>query len=212
MWKGDFAAHMLRSAPSISRYYMLDPWRPLDRWNKPLNTTAEDLERAYREALQGTAFAADKIKVLRGTTTEVIDQIPNESLDLIYVDGDHTLRGIATDLICVYPKLKLGAYLGGDDFEPSIWHHGPKFEPTLVFPFVVYFAGAVGAELWALDHQQFIMQKPLGGRHFQFHNPRGIYAQTELLPLIPFPHQPNIIRRIVNKLQHPLNRAGTLGR
>ena len=127
VWKGDFAATVLHTTPSIARYYMIDPWRRLDRWNKPLNTTDVDLERAYQDALQSTAFAKDKIVVLRGTTTGVIDKIPDKSLDFVYVDGDHTLRGITTDLICTYPKLKAGGYIGGDDFEPNIWQHGPKF-------------------------------------------------------------------------------------
>ena len=100
VWKGEFAASMLGATPSIVRYYMIDPWRRLDHWNKPLNTG--DLEHAYQEALRATAFAKERIEVLRGTTAERFDQIPDNSLDLIYVDGDHTLRGIATDLVCIY--------------------------------------------------------------------------------------------------------------
>ena len=207
VWKGDFAAWMLGTTLSIERYYMIDPWRRLDHWNKPLNTTAADLERAYQDAMRATAFAKDKVTVLRGTTIEMIDQIANDSLDFVYVDGDHTLRGIATDLVCVYPKLKPGAFIGGDDFWPSIWEHRPNFEPTLVFPFVVHFAEAVGAELWALDHGQFIMQKPRGGRHFQFHDPERLYAQTELLPLIPVPQRPNAVRRVARELRRLLNQA-----
>jgi hypothetical protein len=61
-----------------------------------------------------------------------------------------------------------------------------------------------GAELWALDHRQFIMQKPLGGRHFQFHDAKNHYAQTELLPLIPLPSKPNAVRRAANKLRRLL--------
>jgi hypothetical protein len=204
VWKGEFAAHMLRATPSIIRYYMIDPWRRLDHWNKPLNT--EDLEHAYQEALRATAFAKEKIEVLRGTTAERFDQIPDNSLDLIYVDGDHTLRGVAIDLVCIYSKLKPGGFLGGDDFWPNIWQHGRNFEPTLVFPFVVYFAEAMGAELWALDHGQFIMQKPLGRRHFQFHDAKSLYVQTELLPLIPLPRRSNVVRKVANKLRRLLTR------
>jgi hypothetical protein len=184
VWRGEFAAYMLRNAPSITRYYMIDPWRHLERWNKPFNVASEELEQARRDAMDAVAFARDKVEVLRGTTLEVIDRIPDESIDLAYVDGDHTLRGITTDLISVYSKIRSGGYIGGDDFDPEIWHHGPKFEPTLVFPFALYFSEAVGAELWALDHGQFIMQKPMSGRQFAFHDERRIYQHTELLPLI----------------------------
>lgn len=211
VWKGDFAENALRTASSITRYYMIDPWRRLDRWNKPLNTTSEELEQAYQEALHATAFAKDKVEVLRGTTAEMIGHIPDESLDLAYVDGDHTLRGIAIDMICVYPKIKPGGCIGGDDFDPTIWEHGPRFEPTLVFPFVVYFAEAVGAELWALDFHQFLMRKPLNGGQFHFHDAHNLYRQTELLSLMSLPRRGNIIRRIANKLGLPRSKAHGLG-
>jgi hypothetical protein len=75
VWKGEFATDMLRATPSITRYYMIDPWRRLDHWNKPLNT--EDFEHAYQDALRATAFAKERIEVLRGTTAERFDQIPD---------------------------------------------------------------------------------------------------------------------------------------
>ena len=34
--------------------------------------------------------------MLRGTTTEVIDRVPDRSVDFAYIDGDHTLRGITS--------------------------------------------------------------------------------------------------------------------
>jgi hypothetical protein len=200
VWKGDFAENALRSASSITRFYMIDPWRHLDHWNKPLNTTSAELERAYQQAIHATAFAEDKVEVLRGTTAEMIRRIPDESLDLAYVDGDHTLRGITIDMICVYPKIKPGGCIGGDDFDPSIWQHGSRFEPTLVFPFVVYFAEAVGAELWALDFHQFLLRKPLNGGRFDFHDIHDLYGQTELMPLISLRPRRNIAREIAGKL------------
>jgi hypothetical protein len=41
---------------------------------------------------------------LRGKTTEVIDKIPDASLDIVYIDGDHMLRGITIDLCQSPPR------------------------------------------------------------------------------------------------------------
>lgn len=87
-----------------------------------------------REAEKKTDFAAGKRAILRGKTTEVIDQIPDGELDLVYINGDHTLKGIAIDLQRTYPKVGTGGFLGSDDFTRSVWQHGAAFEPTLVFP------------------------------------------------------------------------------
>jgi 8-oxo-dGTP pyrophosphatase MutT (NUDIX family) len=155
VWKGEFAADLLRSCPTIRAYYMLDPWRHLSGWNKPFNVPDEHFEAVRREAMERTAFAGDRRHVLRGTTVEVAGDLPDRSLDLCYIDGDHTLRGIVIDLIRLFPKVRDGGVLAGDDFAPSAWQHDPRFEPTLVFPAALYFAEATGSLVYGLPHDQF---------------------------------------------------------
>lgn len=108
VYKGNFAEVILKEVGSIKSYYMLDPWRHLEDWNKPANKKNDIFEQFFSEAMQKTSFAADKRIVLRGKTTEKIDEIADSSLDFAYVDGDHTLRGITIDLVRVYPKIKDG--------------------------------------------------------------------------------------------------------
>jgi hypothetical protein len=179
VYRGRFAARMLDDCPGIATYYMVDPWRSLDDWNKPANTTDEAFERFYREAMDRTAAHAEKRVVLRGTTTEVIDRVPDASLDLAYVDGDHTLRGITIDLIRVFPKVRQGGWIGGDDFTPSIWQHGDAYEPTLVFPLAVHFAEAVGARIYGLPHRQFLIEKTADSDH-AFIDLTGRYGDSGL--------------------------------
>jgi hypothetical protein len=160
VYRGDFAAVVLQECVDLARYYMVDPWRHLDAWNKPSNHDDSTLAEFFRETKTKTEFASAKRVILRGTTTEVVDQIEDGELDLVYVDGDHTLRGIAIDLIRFYPKIRTFGFVAGDDFTRSIWEHKSNFEPTLVFPFAVYFAEAVGATIFALPFSQFCLQKP----------------------------------------------------
>lgn len=160
VYRGRFAAEMLASCSSIQRYYMVDPWRHLDDWNKPANTDDARFATYLTETKTNTEFAGDKRIILPGTTTEVLNEIPDGSLDFAYIDGDHTLRGITIDLIKVYSKVREGGWIGGDDFTHTVWQHGDRFEPTLVFPFAVYFAEAVGARIFALPHLQYLICKP----------------------------------------------------
>jgi hypothetical protein len=179
VYRGDFAAFVLQRCPSLSQYYMVDPWRHLSDWNKPANHEDSVLSDFFEEAKSKTDFAADKRFILRGKTSEVIHQIPDGNLDLAYIDADHTLKGIAIDLIRVYPKVRTGGFVGGDDFTPSVWEHKTMFEPTLVFPFAVYFAEAVGAAIYALPFAQFILHKT--GAGFAFVDLTGQYKETGLL-------------------------------
>ncbi len=178
VYRGAFAERLLAECPAIASYYMIDPWRQLDDWNKPANKADEVFERFYEEAMARTGAYAGKRIVLRGKTSEVIDRIPDGALDFAYIDGDHTLRGIAVDLVKVFPKVKDGGWIGGDDFSASIWQHGRDYEPTLVFPFAVYFAEAVGARIYGLPHNQFLLEK--AARGFEFVDVTGRYGVLDL--------------------------------
>jgi hypothetical protein len=179
VYRGVLAAELLERCPSIEIYYMIDPWRHLDDWNKPANRDDDTFERIYAEAMKRTGDHESRRVVLRGRTTTVIDQIPDASLDFAYVDGDHTLRGITIDLIRVHEKVRTGGWIAGDDFSPSIWQHGTAFEPTLVFPFAVHFAEAIGARIYGLPYRQFLIAKqPEDG--FAFVDLTGNYGKLEL--------------------------------
>jgi hypothetical protein len=182
VWCGEFAAAVLAAAPLIERYYMIDPWRPLESWNKPLNVTTAEFDGALARTMAATDFASSRRTILRGTTLEVIDSIPDGALDVAYIDADHTLRGIAIDLISVWPKVRPGGIVGGDDYTASIWQHPDSYEPTLVCPFAAYFAEAQRAPLIILPHNQFVIVKPAGaGGHFRVIDATQSYGPRELL-------------------------------
>lgn len=179
VYRGQFAARMLDECPAIETYYMVDPWRNLADWNKPANKSDSVFEGFFRESLERTAAHEARRVVLRGTTTEVIDEIPDGALDFAYIDGDHTLRGITIDLVRLYPKVRDGGWIAGDDFSPTIWQHDEAYEPTLVFPLAVHFAEAVGARIYGLPHKQFLIGKAGGGDH-AFVDLTGRYGDLEL--------------------------------
>ena len=178
VWRGEFAETILRHCHSIERYYMLDPWRHLDEWNKPANVSNVEFDQIYDEAMERTAFAADKRIVLRDKTRNAVKSIPNGTLDAVYIDGDHTLRGITIDLVSVYEKVMPGGFVMGDDFARSMWQHSVDYEPTLVFPMAVYFAEAKGDKIFGLPHDQFLIQKSDSQDGFKFEDLTGKYEST----------------------------------
>jgi len=182
VWKGDFAQAILANFSTITKYFMIDPWAHLADWNKPFNVDDQTFEEVYAEALLKTDFAASRRMILRGRTSAVIDEIPDQSLDFAYIDGDHTLRGITLDLIQVLPKIKDGGLIGGDDFVNKPWQHGAAYEPTLVCPFAVYFAEAMRLPFVALPHKQFLIQKA-ADIAFSFVDLTGTYSDLSLKKL-----------------------------
>jgi hypothetical protein len=200
VWKGEFAKYVLEECKHIERYYMIDPWGTLPDWNKPYNVETKLFDEVYKEAMSVTAFASDRVVVLRGRTKEVIDKIPDESLDFAYIDGDHTLRGITIDLIKLLPKMKEGGLIAGDDFIPNPWQHNMKFEPTLVCPFSIYFAEAMGLPITALPYNQFLIQKKVRSS-FSFVDHTGRYSDISLNKLPPELRKRSIKKKVKGGLK-----------
>jgi predicted O-methyltransferase YrrM len=59
----------------------------------------------------------DIIHLIKDPSTKVLPLIPNESFDIIYIDGDHSYSGIRRDLLNAARILKNGGILCGDDFD-----------------------------------------------------------------------------------------------
>jgi hypothetical protein len=207
VWKGDFAKELLEQCKSIETYYMIDPWATLPDWNKPFNVKNRVFDDVYQEAMNKTAFASEKVVVLRGRTKEVIQEIPDESLDFAYIDGDHTLRGITVDLIKLLPKMRENGLIAGDDFTPNPWQHDIRFEPTLVCPYSIYYAEAMDLPIMALPFNQFLIQKR-SSASFSFTDLAGQYSDISLNKLPPQPET----RGIRSKAKKVLKQIGLFGK
>ena len=183
VYRGEYAEKILLACGEITKYYMIDPWRQLKDWNKPANVDNEKFEEYFNETLRKTKFAKNKIEILRGRTQDVKNEIKNDSLDFAYIDGDHTLKGISIDLVIIWDKIKSNGFIAGDDFCSNIWQHDRSFEPTLVFPFAVYFAEAKNVKIFALPFNQFLIAKGIEG--FEFIDlTNGKYSDLSLLKQI----------------------------
>jgi len=157
VWKGEFAKILLSNIPSIKKYTMVDPWKNLKDWNKPANFNTIEFNKIRDEALENVKKFHKKTIEFRLPTKQAANKIKNSSLDFIYIDGDHTLRGITIDLITLLPKIKKNGLIGGDDFTKNIWQHGNKYDPTQVFPYAVYFSEANNLKIFTLPFNQFLI-------------------------------------------------------
>lgn len=178
VWRGEFSEYILRNVSSITSYIMIDPWANLATWNKPLNNT-RNFDRVMEEAIERIQFAKEKVSVLRGCTAEMAQHIDDNSLDFVYIDGDHTLRGITIDLITILPKVSDHGLIGGDDFTRTPWQHSFEFEPTLVCPFAIYYAEASNYQIMAAGKNQFLMKKD-AAKGFKFIDTYGHYSDLSL--------------------------------
>lgn len=58
----------------------------------------------------------DLIDTIIGDSHDVYTQFKDESIDFLFIDGDHRYEGIAKDLKLWYPKIKYGGVIAGHDY------------------------------------------------------------------------------------------------
>ena len=57
-----------------------------------------------------------RLTLLKGDMREVCDKIPDESINLFFIDGNHEYEFVKSDLQHAWPKVKKGGVLAGHDF------------------------------------------------------------------------------------------------
>ena len=76
-------------------------------WNHNAN------EKKFRQEAEQWG---DRIKIIKGRSLNVIDQIADESMDFIFHDSDHSYPFVKNEIEAYLPKLKPGGYSMGDDY------------------------------------------------------------------------------------------------
>lgn len=156
VWRGDFAEKILRVVDPL-KIYLVDPWQFFpelpDAWyGGAVAKSPEDMEAIFHDVSQ--RFAGDaRVEILRATSLKAAERLSNESLDWVYVDGNHLYDSVKSDLETYWCKLRHGGLLTGDDYGSVGWRQ------TNVRNAVDEFAQRNGLRL-SIVGQQFVIEKP----------------------------------------------------
>ena len=150
---------VLEKEKTLQEYILVDPWKHLADWKKPFNVPDEEFKRIFDTAMANTLHGpyGYKVKVIRALSEDGARQIANASLDYVYIDGDHTLKGAMKDLQNWAPKVKAGGLVCEDDFKDRM-QHGAAYAPTGVKTAVASSARSIGAAVHDLGAAQFAFQ------------------------------------------------------
>ena len=119
VWKGFTIKHIINSCPGI-RAVGVDPLSTVydycdefpclmgepKKSQEELDEIAKDLER-----FEGLEF-------VRARSEKVVDNFPDGSFDLVFLDAVHIYDCIAADIDAWLPKVRKGGILSGHDYTP----------------------------------------------------------------------------------------------
>ena len=100
----------LKKLYAVDNYPTFVDWDGSD-WNK-------DRQDLMKKAAQEKILAhKDKVEFLHVSSEEFVKTIEDESLDFVFIDGDHSFEAALKDFQNYYPKVKKGGIFGGHDIQ-----------------------------------------------------------------------------------------------
>ena len=115
---GENAAIICRNF-KIEKLYLIDPYLSYFEYKDfglSGNVLAADLQNAKREAhkkLDCYSF----VQFIEKKSADAAKEIPSNSLDIIYIDGNHTYDFVDEEINLYLPKLKKGGILAGHNWD-----------------------------------------------------------------------------------------------
>lgn len=114
--EGFFSEYLLKTG-LFKTLYSIDPWP--NRF-PGVFINGEDLvidsnEETYAKAREKLE-KYEASEIIRKSSEEASKAFEDESLDFVFLDGDHTYEGVKLDLQCWYDKVKKGGIFSGHDY------------------------------------------------------------------------------------------------
>ena len=114
-YRGESADIFLRSK-SFKTFFCIDPWE--EGYDK--NDEAASSEIIYAEKEFDERFENNKvIQKIKMSSNEAVNMFEDESIDFIYIDGNHQYEYVKNDIINYYSKIKKGGIIAGHDFNDN---------------------------------------------------------------------------------------------
>src|SRR5512134_3516153 len=90
------------------KVYAVDPWRAYE------TSTQEREERIYQDAVG--RLSRYECEIIRKPSIEAASDFEDNSLDFVYIDGDHLYQAVLDDLEAWSPKVRKDGIVAGHDY------------------------------------------------------------------------------------------------
>jgi hypothetical protein len=108
--RGIHAWDMLCGLDSLVMLHLVDPYLEYSAYK-------ENRDEHKEEALNRLESKRDRVKWHLETSEEASHKFSTESLDFVYLDGDHSYEAVKKDIRLWWPKVKQNGMLAGHDFD-----------------------------------------------------------------------------------------------
>lgn len=110
--EGNYSEILLKANPECE-LLLVDPWHHYSE--NPQGKSKEKHEFAYRETLRKTKDYPNA-RIYTQSSIDVVRSVDSNTLDFVYVDGNHLYDFVSLDLIMWSNKVRSGGIVSGDDY------------------------------------------------------------------------------------------------
>lgn len=112
--------YFLKNCPNIKRIYAVDPYPTFVDWDGTRVTAERQQETKERCFVRLTPFL-DRTTIVYDTSSNFSLSLQDDSLDFVFIDGDHSYEATLNDCLTYWPKVKNGGMFAGHDINlPSV--------------------------------------------------------------------------------------------
>ena len=120
VFEGEFAEFILNTL-SPSKIYMLDLFNGVCGSGDQDGNNYKNTDLTASFLYLNAKYVNDtRVEIQRGNSKDLLADLDDNSLDMIYIDGDHAYEGCKADLELAYQKCKTGAWICGHDYEMNM--------------------------------------------------------------------------------------------
>ncbi len=111
VYKG-FHARSINKSLNVKKFYLIDPYSSYDYHGK-----IDDLDIAERKAHRKNNRWFETNRWIKEFSEKAFLRIEDNSLDFLYIDGNHNYNFVKRDLKLYWDKIKKGGILAGHDIQ-----------------------------------------------------------------------------------------------
>jgi predicted O-methyltransferase YrrM len=112
--RGESAYLILETCANVNTIHCIDPWLAYDDWAGKLDQeTMDKFEAITRKNLEQFG---DRANIIKSKADDVVGKFADESVDFVFVDGDHSYEATLKDIENYYNKVRKGGIFSGHDY------------------------------------------------------------------------------------------------
>jgi len=118
-WQGRSAIYMaekIKESGKNIKFYAVDLFKVPQEYSDDLNHLGESFLNQYYNNIEPVK---DYITTLVGDSKELYKNFNDQSIDFLFIDGDHSYKGVKADLTLWFPKIKIKGIIAGHDYNET---------------------------------------------------------------------------------------------